>query len=270
MQQGEPISGEAAGLSVRWSGDATIRIASDAHAAMPAAASLDAKCLETRITGVYEAINAARRTGRLDGVVDCIASATVVQVTCDLRRDVELIMKAVATIARDTAAHNIAVTAARQIVIPVCYDPRVWRVGRQASAGGDTASEWARDLSDVATATGLSIDEVIARHTAATYRVLFLGFAPGFAYLAGLPTSLHVPRLASPRSIVPAGSVAIAAGQAGVYARATPGGWRLLGRTPLILFDARRGAMLRAGDVVRYERLAWEKYEEMMATGHDS
>ncbi len=112
------------------------------------------------------------------------------------------------------------------------------------------------DLAEVAALAGLSVEEVVRRHTAARYVVEFVGFAPGFAYLAGLDPALHLPRLDSPRPSVPAGSVAIAGPYAAVYPRSSPGGWRLLGRTDAVLFDpdADPPAPLTAGTVVRFER----------------
>jgi KipI family sensor histidine kinase inhibitor len=94
----------------------------------------------------------------------------------------------------------------------------------------------------------------VARHTAPLYRVAFLGFMPGFPYLTGLDPALAVPRLERPRVLVPKGSVAIGAGQAGIYACESPGGWRLLGRTAAVLFDAGREepSLLRIGDAVRF------------------
>jgi len=113
------------------------------------------------------------------------------------------------------------------------------------------------DLADVARHTGLPVDEVIARHAAAEYRVAFVGFQPGFAYLAGLPPELHVPRRPSPRPRIPQGSVAIGGEWTGVYPLATPGGWNLLGTSDVPLFDpsADPPALLQPGDVVRFARL---------------
>jgi len=110
------------------------------------------------------------------------------------------------------------------------------------------------DLGEVARLTGLREDEVVASHSAPTYVVAFLGFAPGFAYLVGGDPSLEVPRRADPRERVAAGSVAIAGPYSGVYPRESPGGWRLLGRTELSLFDAARAepSLLAAGDRVRF------------------
>jgi KipI family sensor histidine kinase inhibitor len=110
------------------------------------------------------------------------------------------------------------------------------------------------DLSDVAALAGLSSEEVIARHTRAAYVVGFLGFQPGFAYLLGLDELLHLPRLDEPRTHVPAGSVAVAGPYSGVYPRLSPGGWRLLGSTETVMFDAGREtpALLAPGDRVRF------------------
>ncbi|HUG47020.1 MAG TPA: 5-oxoprolinase subunit PxpB [Candidatus Limnocylindria bacterium] len=110
------------------------------------------------------------------------------------------------------------------------------------------------DLEEVARRTGLSPAQVIELHAARTYRAYLLGFAPGFAYLGTLPPELHLPRRATPRQRVPAGSVAIAAAQTAVYPLATPGGWHLLGRTELRLWDAQRDppALIRPGQVVRF------------------
>jgi KipI family sensor histidine kinase inhibitor len=125
----------------------------------------------------------------------------------------------------------------RQVEIPVRY-------------GG----EFGLDLEDVARHAGLSAAEVIRLHTGADYLVYFLGFSPGFPYLGGLPSELATPRLPAPRKKVPAGSVAIGGGQTGVYPMETPGGWRIIGRTTLRLFDAEANpaALLRAGDHVRF------------------
>lgn len=110
------------------------------------------------------------------------------------------------------------------------------------------------DLAAVAAATGLSSDEVVRRHAAPDYLVAFLGFAPGFPYLVGLDPSLHVPRLSSPRVRVPAGSVGLAGPQTGIYPVASPGGWQLIGRTDVVLFDPERSppALLAAGDRLRF------------------
>jgi KipI family sensor histidine kinase inhibitor len=110
------------------------------------------------------------------------------------------------------------------------------------------------DLADVAVAAGLSVADVIALHSGAEYRVAFCGFMPGFSYLVGLHPRLQLPRRATPRTRVPAGSVAIADAFTGVYPRQSPGGWHLLGYTDLTMWDDRRtpAATLPPGAVVRF------------------
>lgn len=111
-----------------------------------------------------------------------------------------------------------------------------------------------QDLDDVAKLTGSSVDEVVSRHSEPEYLAAFCGFVPGFAYLTGLDERLHVPRLSSPRVRVPAGSVAIADHYTAVYPTSSPGGWRLIGRTSLQLFDVERGepALLAPTTRVRF------------------
>jgi KipI family sensor histidine kinase inhibitor len=112
------------------------------------------------------------------------------------------------------------------------------------------------DLEPTAAELGISVEALIERHASAEYVVGFCGFSPGFAYLTGLDPALRVPRLASPRTSVPAGSVAIAGEFTGVYPRASPGGWRLLGTTDAIIWDINRAepALLTPGTVVRFRR----------------
>jgi KipI family sensor histidine kinase inhibitor len=132
------------------------------------------------------------------------------------------------------AVADIHAPAAREVEIAVTYD--------------------GPDLDEVAGLTGLSPEEVVERHRAAEYVAGFLGFAPGFAYLFGLDERLVVPRRAEPRTRVPGGTVAIAGPYSGVYPRESPGGWRLIGRTDAVLFDASREqpALIVAGDRVRF------------------
>lgn len=110
------------------------------------------------------------------------------------------------------------------------------------------------DLADVAARVGVSVEEVVRRHSECTYTVAFCGFMPGFAYMVGLPPELHLPRRDTPRTRVPAGAVAIAAEFAGVYPRESPGGWHLLGRTDATLWDETGSvpALLAPGTTVRF------------------
>jgi len=117
--------------------------------------------------------------------------------------------------------------------------------------------EFGPDLGDVAAQAGIDEQAVIERHANGNYRVAMLGFMPGFPYLLGLDESLQTPRRASPRTRVPAGSVAIGGAQTGIYPRELPGGWQLIGRTPLVLFDPTREqpALLTPGQRVRFRAI---------------
>jgi KipI family sensor histidine kinase inhibitor len=133
----------------------------------------------------------------------------------------------------------------RHVEIPVCY-------------GGD----FGPDLNDVADLHGMTTTQVIELHSSTSYLVSFLGFVPGFGYLSGLPEALATPRLHVPRRKVPAGSVAIGGSHTGVYPFATPGGWRLIGRTPLQMFRPEREDMstLSIGDLVSFKPLSGEQF----------
>lgn len=161
----------------------------------------------------------------VDAVHACLREATKAALDPGLRRDDE---------SRNAASRP---TPARVIEIPVCY-------------GGD----FSPDLAAVASHARTTTDEVIARHTAGEYTVAMLGFAPGFPYLLGLDPALQMPRRATPRTRVPAGSVAIGGAQTGIYPSELPGGWQLIGRTPLVLFDPQREppCLLAPGDRVRF------------------
>ena len=136
--------------------------------------------------------------------------------------------------------------------IPVCYD-----------------AEFGPDLDDVSAHTGFSAEEVVRLHSSATYRVCFLGFTAGFAYLGGMPEALRTPRLATPRRAVAAGSVGIAGAQTGIYPTETPGGWRLIGRTPLRMFDpeAQPPTRVEAGDAVRFAQIDRAEFDRLLQAG---
>lgn len=133
----------------------------------------------------------------------------------------------------------------KESVIPVCY-------------GG----EFGPDIAFVAAHNHIGIDDVIRLHSKPRYPIYMLGFSPGFPFLGGLSKKLHTPRLTSPRMRVPAGSVGIANNQTGIYPIASPGGWQLIGRSPVRLFDLERPNpfLLSAGDTLRFESISPDEY----------
>ncbi|HTZ75528.1 MAG TPA: 5-oxoprolinase subunit PxpB [Candidatus Aquilonibacter sp.] len=138
----------------------------------------------------------------------------------------------------------------RTIEIPACYD-----------------GEFAPDLAEVAQLRSLTPSRVIELHSSAVYTVYFLGFVPGFAYLGEVPAELATPRRASPRAKVPPGSIGIADSQTGIYPFATPGGWQLIGRTPLTLFQPWRDSMsmLNVGDRVRFAPISSSEFAKIQS-----
>ena len=135
---------------------------------------------------------------------------------------------------------------ASPIQIPVCYD-----------------AEFAFDLDEIAQRAGLGAQEVVDLYSAAEYRVHCIGFTPGFPFLGGLPSKLATPRRSTPRKEIPAGSVAIGGAQTGIYPVQSPGGWNVIGRTPLRLFDPKKNppALLCAGDRVRFRAITRAEFE---------
>lgn len=148
------------------------------------------------------------------------------------------------------AAEGGAALAGRRWRLPVCYE-----------------GECAPDLADTARAIGAGEDEVVALHSGTEYRVYMLGFLPGFPFMGDLPERLRLPRRAEPRVRVPAGSVAIATGLTAIYPWESPGGWHLLGRCPVPLFDAGRASpsLLAAGDRVRFEPVSMAEFQRLTA-----
>jgi inhibitor of KinA len=193
------------------------------------------------------------RAAQLEGVTDVVAAIATVTVYFEAdsaaqrsaRRDAlsEQLLAALARAGKARAAREHA-----PVEIPVCYD-----------------ADFGPDLDDVAKATGLTRDDVVRLHVESAHRVLMIGFTPGFPYIGGLDERLAVPRRATPRARVDAGSVAIAAGQTAVYPSATPGGWNLIGRTPLRLFDPALDppSLLLAGDRVRFVPISAAEFEEL-------
>jgi inhibitor of KinA len=146
---------------------------------------------------------------------------------------------------RAPSAGQVAPISGRQMTLPVCY-------------GG----EFGLDLEMVGSVHGLTVDEVIALHSGFEYFVSAIGFIPGFPYLRGLPERLHTPRRPTPRTRVPAGSVAIGGAQTGIYPFETPGGWNLIGCTPWRLFNtySQAPSLLQVGDRVRFRPITSDEY----------
>lgn len=170
------------------------------------------------------------------GLIECVVAYSSMAVYYDpLVMDVEALSSTIMTLLNQGAQMG---RGQREVVhIPVCY-------------GG----EMGPDIETVASHTGLSEDEVVRRHSSREYYCYMVGFTPGFPYLGGMDESLETPRLKIPRKCIPAGSVGIAGKQTGVYPIESPGGWQLIGRTPLKLFDPSREepTLIRAGDFVRF------------------
>lgn len=191
----------------------------------------------TRDAGIaVRGLHAWLRSEPLDGQVDLHPAYSSLLVRFDpLAVDPDALQRALAVRVAGLAGRGAA--PGRTIEIPVRY-------------GGENGP----DLAEVAASCGLSETEVVAMHAGATYEVRFLGFSPGFPYLEGLPPALATPRRATPRIRVPAGSVAIGGAQTGIYPLASPGGWNVIGRTRLPVFDpaGEDPALLAPGDVVRF------------------
>jgi len=198
-------------------------------------------------------------TDPLAGVLDVVGAVCTVALHYDplrvgLMQDAQTPFDALAQqVAQRLSSFDAAAAApAVEHKIPVCY-------------GGDFGA----DLEAVAQAHGLTEAEVIALHTAPLYRVQMLGFAPGFAYLAGLDARIATPRKPTPRTRVPAGSVGIGGELTAVYPLDLPGGWHLIGRSPVRFFDpsSERPSLLVAGDRVRFEAVSAQEYGQLEGDG---
>jgi len=152
------------------------------------------------------------------------------------------------------ASRDARITASSVRQVPVCY-----------------GASYGPDLEEMVTATGLTSAEIVARHAAPTYRVFMIGFSPGFAYMGPVDPAIAVPRRATPRVRVPAGSVGIAGQQTGIYPSETPGGWMLVGRTPVQPFQPTRPEpfLFKAGDAVRFVPIDADDYRRLTTSGRE-
>jgi KipI family sensor histidine kinase inhibitor len=177
-------------------------------------------------------LHAALRELDLPGVVELVPGYRTVLIVADPGQ--AEVLDDLAARLPDLELPPAEAVAGETVEIPVSYD--------------------GEDLPEVASLTGLDAEEVVRRHTAPEYTVAFLGFSPGFPYLVGLDPALEVPRRDTPRTSIPAGSVGLAGNQTGIYPAASPGGWRLIGRTDVTLFDPARDppALLAPGAHLRF------------------
>jgi KipI family sensor histidine kinase inhibitor len=196
---------------------------------------------------LHAAIGAAKATGRLAGLVETVPTMRSLMVTYDplatsraaLQPEIDALI-----------AHGLPAEAkTRRVTIPCCYD----------------GAEFAPDLAEVAQRTGKTAEQVIACHLASAFKVYVLGFMPGLAYIAGLDPTLALPRRSEPRVRVPRSSVAIAMDMTTIYPFESPGGWHLIGRTPLWMFDKRREqpVFLAPGDRLSFERIDRNAFDRL-------
>lgn len=202
-----------------------------------------------RVMGLAQALADAKARGEWPGIVEWVPAYTslTVHFSMDEQGDATLDTAApLLALARDTAPLS---RPGRRWRLPVCFD-----------------AEFAPDLEAVAQARTLSPQQVVALMTASAFRVYMLGFQPGFPYMGGLPAVLELPRRATPRTAVPERSLAIAGRMCAVYPWRSPGGWHLLGRTPLALFDAGIAddpAWLHPGDEVHWSAIDRSSFDEL-------
>lgn len=206
--------------------------------------------LHARVLGLAQAVEAERSAGRLSAIVDVVPTFRSLTVHFDPSRcDGQALGQ---TLLRLAASAGSTEAQGRRWCLPVCFD-----------------DEFAPDLADLAQSKGFSREAVVERMVATEFRVYMIGFMPGFPYMGGLPAELQMPRLASPRKAVPERSLAVAGEMCAVYPWESPGGWRLLGRTPVPMFSAGdpEPALFASGDRVRWRAIDRASYLDLEAAG---
>jgi len=206
--------------------------------------------IDPLVNAMVLALFRALRERAIPGIVELVPSYRALMILFD---PIAIEDEALRRLVLDTAAGTRPDGVERRtITLPVAY-------------GG----AYGPDLETVARHAGLPTDEVIGRHAGTLYDVFFLGFTPGFPFLGGLEAALATPRRATPRLRVAAGSVGIAGSQTGVYPVSSPGGWNIIGRTPVALFDPKRGldaaVLLRPGDHIRFQPIAPASFDTRVA-----
>ena len=203
--------------------------------------------INSQVMALHAAINAAKAAGKLGGLVESVPTMRSLMVTYDpmttSRADLKPQIDALVAGGLEAGAKS------RRVAVPCCYDD----------------PEFAPDLEEVAERTKRTTEQVIAQHLASPFKVYVLGFMPGLAYIAGLEPSLYLPRRPQPRVRVPRSSVAIAMDMTTIYPFESPGGWHLIGRTPLWMFDQRREqpVFLAPGDSLAFQRVDRRTYDRI-------
>ncbi len=203
--------------------------------------------INSQVMALHASIGAAGAAGKLKGVVETVPSMRSLMIIYDpLATSRSDLQPQIDTL---IASGLKADAQTRQVTIPCCYDD----------------PEFAPDLAEVAERTKKTPEQVIAGHLASPFKVYALGFMPGFAYSAGLEQSLYLPRRSQPRVRVPRSSVAIAMNMTIIYSFETPGGWHLIGRTPLWMFDQRREqpVFLAPGDSLAFQRIDRKTFDRI-------
>ena len=203
--------------------------------------------IDARVSGLVLALAQRVAGSAIPGVVELVPTFRSLMVHYDPLQLTQQALKA--RLAPMMESLEAAEQEGRHWRIPTCYDESV-----------------GLDLAEVAQRTGMTVPQVIERHSTTTYHVYMVGFLPGFPYLGGLPKELELPRRENPRVKVPQGSIAIAMAMTGVYTLESPGGWHILGRTPVPLWDINRDppAPIAAGDKVMFQPIPLDRYEALL------
>lgn len=219
----------------------------------------DTKSIRGLLRALARTLDQEAADGKLNGLVDMIPGMVSLLLCYDpLLISAKQLRAHVDQHPPDTLASLVAQSAkaSRAIAMPCCYE----------------GEEFAPDLIASATALGMTPDEVIASHTKHPLEVAMMGFLPGLAYMTGVEARLSLPRRATHRQHVPAGSVGIVKQQTVIYPLPSPGGWNLIGRVPLVLFDPKRDdpILLRPGDQVQFYAVSRQEYDRLHATHHNT
>lgn len=204
--------------------------------------------VNARIMSLFRVLQEEKPPFILD-IIPAYHTVTVVYDAASLTKLYGSANRHVTEMLRDRCTKAIGILPTpRKISIPVCYAPAM-----------------APDLQELAASKNISTEEIVRMHTGASYRVYMIGFLPGFAYMGKLDEKLVAPRKTSPRRSVPGGSIGIAGEQTGIYPFDSPGGWQLIGRTPLKMFDPSKPdpCLLQAGDEVRFYSISLSEFDKM-------